>query len=115
MLVQSETGNGHVIKYILKKTKTATQTQATILQFGNESLHFCLSTIKSLTVMPIDYQCQWYGTVQRCNKYCTIKYETLSDTKILLYNAINFALKQKIIIYKHPKIIVIQYSIDIKK
>lgn len=35
-------------------------------------------------------------------------YETLSDTKILLYNAINFALEQKII-YKHQKIAMIQY------
>lgn len=29
-------------------------------------------------------------------------YETLSDTKIFFYNAINFALKQKIV-YKHQK------------
>lgn len=35
-------------------------------------------------------------------------YETLSDTKILLYNAIKLALEQKIV-YEHRKIIMVQY------
>lgn len=35
-------------------------------------------------------------------------YETLSDTKILLYNAIKLALEQKIV-YEHQKRIMVQY------
>lgn len=57
--------------------------------------------------MPIDYQFQWYDTVQWC---INTAHKCMKHFLIQKYysNATNFAFEQKII-YKHQKIVMIQY------